>query len=256
MMRALLASIGVTSLQIAHDAGGMAVVLVRILRAVLPPRIDVDETVRSLRNYGEASLPIVVVTAAMVGTIMVLQAGVHVADVGAFDMVGWFSGYATFREVGPMLIALMFSGRVGASNTSELATMQVTEQLDALRILAIDVYEVLVIPRGIAMIVALAALTVFGDAIAVATGALAARLLIGVSYHTYFLSILTGLQPSDFLFGIEKAVGYGCVVAVVSCHFGLSARGGTAGVGRAVNAQVVGCAVGIFIVDYILTSVL
>jgi phospholipid/cholesterol/gamma-HCH transport system permease protein len=255
-MGAILASIGGTSLQIARDAGGMAIVLVRILRALLPPRIDVDEVVRALRSYGEASLPIVVVTAALTGVIMVLQAGVHVADVGANDMIGWFSGFATFREVGPMMIALMFSGRVGASNASELATMRITEQLDALRILAIDVYEVLVIPRGIAMVVALAGLTIFGDVIAIATGALAARVLIGVSYHSYFVSIFTGLQPGDFLFGVEKAVGYGCVVAVVSSHFGLSARGGSSGVGRAVNAQVVGCAVGIFIVDYMLTSVL
>jgi len=232
----------------------MTLVLTRALRSLLPPRVDFAELLRALRNYGEASLPIVAVTAGFTGMIMVLQAGVHVAAIGAYDLVGWFTGYATFREVGPMLIGLMFSGRVGANNTSELATMRVTEQLDALRILAIDVYEVVVVPRVFAMVIALAALVIIGDLIAILTGALLARTLIGIEYILFFQSLFGRLAPFDFLFGVEKAVAYGLVVAVVSTWFGLSARGGSAGVGRAVNAQVVGSAVGLYLVDYLMTA--
>ncbi|MBI3178380.1 MAG: ABC transporter permease, partial [Deltaproteobacteria bacterium] len=187
--------------------------------------------------------------------IMVLQGAIYVEQFGVYDLVGWYTGFATFREVGPMLIGLMFSGRVGANNTSELATMRVTEQLDALRILALDPYEVLVLPRAAAMVIALTALVILGDAVAIGAGALCARLLLHVDYGFFYRSLVERLDPSDFLMGVEKALVFGLVVAVVSSHFGMSARGGSTGVGRAVNAQVVGCAVALFAADYFMTSV-
>ncbi len=254
-MQAIVARIGAASLRVSHDAGGMFLVLVRVLRALVPPRIDRAELMRSLRSYGELSLPIVAVTGAFTGMIMVLQSAVYVEQFGVHNLVGWFTGFATFREVGPMLIGLMFSGRVGANNTSELATMRVTEQIDALRILAIDPYEALILPRTISMVVALGALVVYGNLVAILAGALCARLLLDVEYGFFFASLTERLSATDFVIGVEKALAYGAVVAVVSTHYGLSARGGSTGVGRAVNAQVVACAVGLFLVDYLMTSV-
>jgi len=242
-------------LQVATDAGGMALVLSRTARRLVPLRVDLAELFRATKAYGEDSLAIVAATAAFTGMIMVVQAATYVRQLGVFNLIGWFTGFSTFREIGPMLIGLMFSGRVGANNTSELATMRVTEQLDALRVLAIDVYEALVLPRTLAMIVAMAALAVIGDLVAILAGALCARLMLDVEYRFFFQTLVDRLGPGDFLIGIEKALAYGLVVAVVSTHFGLNARGGSAGVGRAVNAQVVGCAVSLFLVDYLMTSV-
>jgi phospholipid/cholesterol/gamma-HCH transport system permease protein len=254
-VQAILASVGGVGLQVAADAGGMALVLVRVLRRLLPPRLDVPELFRSLKAYGEDSLVIVVATAGFTGMIMVVQAATYVESYGVSSLVGWACGFTTFREVGPMLIGLMFSGRVGANHTSELATMRVTEQLDALRVLAIDVYEALILPRTVSMIIAMAALVIFGDLVAVLSGALCARLMLGVEYGAFFRSLFERLGPEDLLVGIGKALAYGLVIAVVSTHFGMTARGGSAGVGRAVNAQVVGCAVTLFLVDYLMTSV-
>jgi phospholipid/cholesterol/gamma-HCH transport system permease protein len=254
-VRAFVTSLGAASLRISFDAGGMALVLARVVRALLPPRLDRSELLRSLRSYGEQSLPIVAATGAFTGMIMVLQSAVYVEAFGVHNLVGWFTGFATFREVGPLLIGLMFSGRVGASNTSELATMRVTEQIDALRILAIDPYEALILPRTVSMVVALGGLVVYGNLVAVVAGALCARLLVDVEYGFFFSSLTEQLGPADFLIGVEKALLFGLVVAVVSTHFGLTARGGSTGVGRAVNAQVVACAVGLFLVDYFMTSV-
>ncbi len=251
-----LASIGGLALAVARDAGGMALVAARAARRLAPPRFDADELFRSMLAFGEASLPIVIATAAFTGAIMVVQAAMYVEQFGVYNLVGWYTGFSTFREVGPILVGLMFSGRVGANNTSELATMRVTEQLDALRILAIDVYELLVLPRLMSMIVALTALVVFADLFAVLAGALAARLLLGLDYQLFVSSMVTRLEPSDFLIGVGKAAAFGAVIAVVSTHFGMTARGGSTGVGRAVNAQVVGCALSLFVVDYILTSVI
>ncbi len=254
-MKALLSSLGALCLGIAADAGGMAAILARILRALVPPRLDVAELWRAMHSYGEQSLPIVLATGAFAGMIMVLQGAIYVESYGVHNLVGWYTGFATFREVGPMLIGLMFSGRVGANNTSELATMRVTEQLDALRVLALDVYEIIVLPRAASMVIALGALVILGNLVAVLTGAIGARLLVGVAYDQFFLSLTENLGPADFLIGVAKGLTYGLVVAVVSTHFGLRARGGSAGVGRAVNAQVVACAVGLFVVDYLMTSV-
>lgn len=252
----LLSRIGAVSLQVAEDAGGMTLVMVRTVRGLVPPRFDRDELWRAMIAFGEASLPIVIATAAFTGMIMVLQGAAYVEQYGVYDLVGWYAGFSTFREVGPILVGLMISGRVGANNTSELATMRVTEQLDALRILAIDVYEILIIPRTLAIIVATTALVIFGDLVSVVSGALCARLLIGVDYDTFINSMLTRLEPADFLLGVEKAVVFGFVIAIVSSYFGLNARGGSTGVGRAVNAQVVACAVALFVADYFLTIVL
>jgi phospholipid/cholesterol/gamma-HCH transport system permease protein len=250
----MLVGLGALALAVARDAGGMALVAGRAARRLVPPRLDRDELFRSLLGFGEASLPIVIATAAFTGAIMVVQGALYVEQFGVYNLVGWYTGFSTFREVGPILVGLMFSGRVGANNTSELATMRVTEQLDALRILALDVYEILVLPRAVSMVVALTALVIFADLCAVLAGALCARLLLGLDYHLFFNSMLTRLGPGDFLIGIGKAVVFGAVIAIVSTHFGITARGGSTGVGRAVNAQVVGCAVSLFIVDYLLTT--
>ena len=254
-MQAILAAVGGVGLQAAADAGGMALVLGRTLRRLAPPRVDVGELFRSLKAYGEDSLAIVIATAGFTGMIMVIQASIYVEQYGVSNLVGWACGFATFREVGPMLIGLMFSGRVGANHTSELATMRVTEQLDALRVLAIDVYEALILPRTLSMIIAMAALVIFGDLVAVLSGALCARFMLGVEYGFFFQSLFERLGPADLLIGVGKGLAYGMVIAVVSTHFGLNARGGSTGVGRAVNAQVVGCAVTLFLVDYLMTSV-
>ena len=251
----MLQSIGALTLGVAEDAGGMALVAVRATRALFPLRIDRDEFFRSLIAFGEASLPIVFATAAFTGAIMVVQGAIYVKQFGVYNFVGWYTGFSTFREVGPLLVGLMFSGRVGANNTSELATMRVTEQLDAMRILALDVYGILILPRFVSMVIALFALVIFGDLVAVLSGALCARILLGLDYVLFFNSLLGRLEPWDFLVGLERALVYGGLIAIVSTHYGLNAKGGSTGVGRAVNAQVVGCAVALFLADYIITTV-
>lgn len=251
----LLNALGQTGLAVAADAGGMAMVLGRTLKRLGPPRGDTRELVRALKHYGEESLPIVALTAAFTGMIMVVQGATYVQQYGVYNLVGWYTGFTTFREVGPMLIGLMFSGRVGAHHASELATMRMTEELDALRVLAIDVYETLILPRILAMVVAMAALVVLGDLVAIGAGAVCARLMLQVEYAQFFQALVEHLGPMDFLIGVQKGLAYGLVIGVVSTHYGLNAKGGSAGVGRAVNAQVVASAVALFWVDYLMTSV-
>lgn len=236
----------------AEHVGGMCLVLCRTVTR-LPMRADGREIVRALYAFGNASLPVVAATAAFTGVIMVLQGALYVRRFGVYDLVGWFTGFATFREIGPVLIGLMFSGRVGASNTSELATMRVNDQLTALEIMAIDVYELLIAPRFVAMMLSMAVLVALGDAFAVGAGALAARILLDLDFIAFWRSLTEGLGTEDFLLGMGKGVVYGALVSVVSTHFALRAQRGAKGVGAAVNSQVVACAIAIFASDYIMT---
>jgi phospholipid/cholesterol/gamma-HCH transport system permease protein len=224
-----------------------------ILRRCLPPRSDGPETWSNLYRVGVKSFPIVLVTAAFTGAIMVIQSGIYIQQYGAEGLLGWGAGYSVLREVGPVMIGLMFSGRVGANNTAELGTMMVTEQIDALRALAIDPVSYLVVPRFIAMMVMLTLLVVVGDLTALVGGALTGHVLLDVDVQVFYESVVTLVTLEDFLSGVYKALSFGVAIAVISCHFGLTVRGGAVGVGRAVNNSVVASAIAIFVLDYFLT---
>jgi phospholipid/cholesterol/gamma-HCH transport system permease protein len=237
----------------AEQVGGITVLLGRIVVAMFPPEFDARETWRNLYKVGVKSYPIVVLTAAFTGALMVIQSGHFVRKTGAEGLLGWGAGFAVLAEIGPVLIGLMFSGRVGANNTAELGTMVVTEQVDALRALAIDPLKFLVVPRFVAMVIMLGLLTCIGDLFALTGGALTSQFLLGVDWRVFYYGVVESHLLPEFLTGLVKAVFFGGSIGVVSCYFGLTVRGGAPGVGRAVNASVVTNAIGIFALDFLIT---
>ncbi len=249
----MIAALGAAVLELTRQVGGIVVLGGKVLRALIPPRIDGRELVKNLHKMGNRSVPIVVLTAFFAGGLMMLQSGPFVKKFGATALAGWGAGYAVLREIGPILIALMFSGRVGANNTAELSTMTVTEQLDGLRALAIDPIRFLVVPRVLAMIVMLVALTVIGDAVALLGATIVAHFMLDIEWATMFHSFADNLQPYDFLHGVAKSFAFGGAIAMTSCYFGVTVKGGAVGVGRAVNAAVVAAAVSIMLLDFLLT---
>ncbi len=246
----ILRLIGGGALNIGTQVGGLVVLFARIVARLFPPRIDRYELSRNMHKMGVGSLPIVVVTALFVGAIMVIQAAPLVTRFNARGMIGWGAGFATLREVGPLLIALMFSGRVGANNTAELGTMVVTSQIDALRALAIDPISYLVLPRVFSMVVMLFFLTVIGDMVAIGGAMVAAKVLLDVDPRAFLNSLTALLSEWDLMTGLIKSLLFGAMIALTSCHFGLTVTGGALGVGKSVNAAVVAAASGIFILDY------
>ena len=249
----MISAIGAGALRIAQEVGGIVLLAGQVLRALIPPRMDTRELWKNLYKMGNRSVPIVVLTAFFSGALMMLQAGPFVKKFGATGLAGWGAGYAVLREIGPILIALMFSGRVGAINTAELSTMTVTEQLDGLRALAIDPVRFLVVPRVIAMVVMLVALTAIGDLVALVGATLIGRAMLDIELSSMYYSITENLKPYDFLHGIYKSIAFGVAIAMSSCYFGITVRGGAVGVGRAVNAAVVAAAVSIMLLDFFLT---
>lgn len=251
-MSSFLAGTGSSFLEIAETAGGMIILLVRVMARMVPPRVDSRELLKNLYKMGVKSLPIVAVTALFTGAIMVIQAATIVKRYGAEGLLGWGAGFGTLREIAPLLTALMISGRVGANNTAELGTMVVTEQLDALRVLAIDPIAFLIAPRFISIVSTLFMMTLFADALALFGAAYTGEALLGVSPTTFYNGLTSGLLGfGDVATGLVKSIVFGLVIGLASCHFGLATKGGAPGVGRAVNSTVMASAAGVFVLDYL-----
>jgi phospholipid/cholesterol/gamma-HCH transport system permease protein len=238
----------------AGTIGSMGVLFGRIVARLVRFDLDRNETMSNLYKMGVRSLPIVFVTAIFTGGIMVVQAAPSIERYGAHGLLGWGAGFGTLREVGPLLTALMISGRVGANNTAELGTMVVTEQFDALRALAIDPISFLIVPRFVGIVSTLFLSTIFADVLALIGAAYAGVPLLGVEPSLFYEGLTSGLLgPGDVLHGLVKSVVFGVVMALASCQFGMTTKGGAPGVGRAVNATVVVTAAGIFVVDYLIS---
>jgi phospholipid/cholesterol/gamma-HCH transport system permease protein len=254
LLAATARSVGGGFLGVAQTVGAMAVLCVRVLARLLsvPPKLDWPELMRNLHRMAVKSLPIVIVTALFTGAIMVIQATPIVKRYGAEGLLGWGAGFGTLREVAPLLTALMISGRVGANNTAELGTMVVTEQIDALRVLAIDPIAFLVVPRVLAIVFTLFMMTLYADALALFGAAYSGLALLQIEPVSFYNGLTGGLLNfGDVANGLLKSIVFGVVIAVSSCHFGLSTTGGAPGVGRSVNGTVVASAAGVFILDYL-----
>ncbi len=248
---------GEAFLMITETVGGMGVLAGRIVARLATLNVDGAEVWRNLYRMGVKSIPIVIVTALFTGAIMVIQAAPLVERYGAHGLLGWGAGFGTLREIAPLLTALMINGRVGANNTAELGTMVVTEQIDALRVLAIDPISFLIAPRFIAIVTTLLLSTIFADALALFGAAYSGLGLLGVAPGVFYNGLTSGLLGiGDVLGGLVKSIVFGIVMALASCQYGLGVTGGAPGVGKAVNATVVASAAGIFILDYVVSFML
>ncbi len=250
------AGVGATVLTLCRDAGGIALLAIQVLRALLPPRIDGRNLLEHLYKMGYQSIPIIVLAAFFAGALMTIQSQILVERFGATALLGWGGGYAVFRELAPVLLALMFAGRVGSNNTADLGTMAITDQIDGLRALAIDPVSYLLVPRVVAMVIALFALTAIGGQIALLSGTAFAMLLYKVEFITLFASLVENVSQADFIHGLVKSIAFGISIALSSCYYGITVRGGAVGVGRAVNASVVSAAMSVFVLDFFLTYLL
>jgi len=248
--------VGHLFLDSAAHTGGAARLAVKVFRRLAFFDFDRPEFMRCLLRMGYKSLSIMIATAFVVGIILVIQAFVFVDRYGLRSQLGWGAGFTTIRELGPILLALMFSGRVGAYTAAELGTMEVTDQVDGLRCLSIDPISYLVAPRFLAMVISLVCLTIIGNTVALVSASIMGDFMMDVEQHTFWNSLFTMLTPWDFLISVIKSALFGAIIAVTSCHFGLSTQGGAPGVGRSVNLAVVASAIAIFVVDFFSTFVL
>lgn len=207
-------------------------------------------------DIGVSSLPVVAITGFSTGMVLAAQSFFQLSDKGLASATGLMVTKAMLVELGPVLTAFMVTGRVGAAMCAELGTMRVTEQIDAMRSMAVDPLQYLVAPRFIAGTITLPLLTVFSCIMGVAGG-----YMIAVDYYDMpsnsFLDPLPGnITTFDFASGIIKAFIFGIIIITISCYRGMTTTGGAAGVGRATTNSVVICYSVILITNFLITVIL
>ena len=217
---------------------------------------EIKEWFRQMVRLGVDSIPVVFLTAMFTGMVLALQTYNGFQRVHAENFVGSVVALAMLRELSPVLVGLMVTGRVGSSMAAEIGTMRVTEQLDALEALATDPVHYLFVPRVIAGIVMLPFLVVLGDALGIGGGYLVAVKLMGANPVVYESNTYQYLEMNDIWSGLVKAAAFGLILTLTGCVRGYYTSGGAEGVGRSTTAAVVNASLIILLSDFFLTKLL
>ena len=207
-------------------------------------------------SIGIGSVPIVILTGFFTGGVLALQSASSLAQFGATAITGELVSLSMIKELGPVLTSLMVSGRNASGMASELGSMMVTEQIDAMRALGTDPTKKLVTPRVGATAFMLFFLTIIADLLGLIGGYGVAHLLFGLDTQQYWTSVWQILVFRDVFTGLIKPVLFGFLIATVGCYYGMSTRGGTQGVGRSTTQAVVASSVLILVVDFFVTKLI
>ena len=215
-----------------------------------------SETLMQADSIGVGSLPVVIMTGFSIGAVLALQSSNTLQRFGSLSLTGQLVSLTMVRELGPVLSGLMVSGRNSSGMASELGSMKVTEQIDAMRALGTDPTKKLVTPRLIASTFMLLILTVISDLVGLGGGWLVARFALGLDSNQYWSTAWQSLVFADVFMGLTKPLLFGFIIGSIGCYYGLSAKGGTQGVGRATTQAVVAASVLIVVVDFFYTKFL
>ena len=238
----------------AGTAGGLSLLGWRGLVALVRRPFEIRLWLREMEQIGVRSLGVAAITTVFAGMVLALQTSLALPALGVKFYIGTVVSKSLVRELGPVLIALVVGGRIGAGMTAELGTMKVTEQIDALRSMAADPIKRLVAPRLAATLLMLPVLTVIGDLLGILGGAVIAVYQLRLTAGFYFNDVLGALTLGDVFSGIGKSAFFAYFVTVIGCYNGLNARGGADGVGRATTNTVVMAAIMVLVADFFLTK--
>lgn len=208
----------------------------------------------SLASIGADSLPIVTIIAACTGMILALQSAQQLEKVGALSYVANLVGVSILTELGPLLTAIIITGRSGAAFAAEIATMQISEEIDALEVMGLEPVRFLVWPKFMSMVVMLPILTLWADVVGVTSGGVFSSLFLGISGQTYFEQSVDFLKLRYLYTGLVKSLGFAVVIAVIGCWQGFLAREGAADVGRKTTRAVVQTIFAIILLDLFFTT--
>ncbi|MDQ2888925.1 MAG: ABC transporter permease [Gemmatimonadota bacterium] len=228
-----------------------------IVRALPDWRTYGVETVRQMRNIGVGSVPLTVIVAAFIGAVTAFQTRYQLFGGVQLSVVGLISRQSIILELGPLLTALVLTGRVGARITAELGTMRVTEQIDALTALGTEPVQYLMVPRVAASIMMMPLLVIMGDAVGIFGGYLVAVKLLGVNPVRYVENSFQFLHlGDDIVSGLIKAAVFGLIFSLIACVRGYYTSGGAEGVGKSTTRAVVSGSLSVLFADFFLTKLL
>jgi len=227
--------------------GEMGESVVSVLR--YPSRIRWSEVFHELAQAGHKALPIVGLLCFLLGIVIGYQGGIQLEDYGANIYVVDLVGISMLRELAPMITAIIVAGRTGSAYTAEIGTMKVTEEVDALRSLGIAPMEILVLPKLLALLIALPLLTVYADIMGVFGGMVMADIQLGIGFTTFIERFDDAVELDTYLVGIGKAPVFAAIIATVGCFQGFQVTGSAESVGRRTTLSVVQAIFAVIIVD-------
>ncbi len=238
--------------------GGYILFFTDTVKWTFRPPFDAKNVIQQMVEIGYNSIAVTTVTLFFTGMVMALQIGKAMDKIltGSSIFIGSAVAISMFRELCPVITALLLSGRVGSSIAAEIGTMKVTEQIDALVTLSANPVQYLSVPRFLACLLMTPALTVLTDIVGVMGGAVVAYFGLGITIDKYVENILNNLSALDFLTGIFKSLFFGVEIAIISCYQGFNTSGGAEGVGRSTIQAVVKSSMAVLISDYFLTYLL
>ena len=250
----LLASLGAATLAVLATTGRIALFTGQTLSHLVRPPFYLREFGHALLQIGYFSLPVVGLTALFTGGALALQIYAGGARFSAEALVPQIVAVGMVRELGPVLVGLMIAARVTSSIAAEIATMKVTEQIDALVTLSTNPMKYLTLPRVLAATLVMPILVAVGDVIGIMGGYLVATERLGFNPATYITNTVDFLETLDIVSSLTKGAVFGFIAALMGCWFGMNSARGAMGVGRATKSSVVAAAVLILAANFILTE--
>ena len=235
-------------------AGAISIHLVKTVKWTFKRPFSWKNFFEQMSRMGVNSIPVTIVTALAIGSILALQTGYYL-DVklkGASQYMGGIIAVSITREMGPVLTALIVSGRIGSAFAAEIGTMQVTEQVDALKTLSANPIQYITVPRFLAGLISLPMLVAFADLVGIIGGGLICHYVLGQTVETYIESTKMFLDFSSVFTGLFKAMIFGACISVISSAIGFKTKGGAEGVGKSTTSAVVITSMAILLFDYVL----
>ncbi len=256
MMNGLAITLGGRILIVLRSLGEIGLLFKKVVQEGFQRPFPVKLTVEQIYHIGVKSTGIVFVTAFSTGMVMALQFGMGLEKFGGKLYIPKIVSLSIVREIAPVFCSLMLAARVGAGIASELGSMTVTQQIDAIRALGTSPIKRVVIPRILACIIAVPLLCTLGNLLGVLGAMLVSVSELGLDPMFFYQKVLSTLVVSDFLAGIFKSLIFSVFISVTACYFGLNVKGGTQGVGSATRGAVVTASILILVGDFFLTKLI
>jgi phospholipid/cholesterol/gamma-HCH transport system permease protein len=255
-MRNPIRTIGAEAIAIIRLLGRMMIFLVGAVASAFAPPFRVRNIVRQVHFIGMRSLFVIVLVAVFTGMVLALQGYHTLRQVGSESLLGTVVALSLIRELGPVLSALMVTGRAGSALAAEIGIMRIGEQIDSLKVMGVDPLKYLISPRILGGVISLPLLTGIFDVVGIFGGYLVGVRLLGVNAGAYFGRMRTSVMMEDITNGFIKSIAFGVIIAWVCTYKGYFTERGAEGVSRATTSAVVLSSVLILAGDYVLTSVL
>ncbi len=239
---------------VAEDFGGAWLLFMSVLRDIWRRPTYLRLIIEQIYHIGVKSTALVLITAGFTGMVMALQFGLGLEKFGGKLYVPKIVSLSIVREIGPVFCSLMLAARVGAGIASEIASMVVTQQIDAIRVLGTSPIKRIVIPRIIGALISMPLLCFVGDVVGVGGALLVGVTELGLDAGFFYHKVITTVTVLDLLTGVGKTVFFAFAISLSACYFGLNVKGGTRGVGLTTTKSVVVASMSILISDFFLTK--